>query len=122
MDAGIGIIQDLQSGGVAGVVGAVQKAGTVYNTFQNANLKAVVQQTATDALKQVTNNAISGSPAIGTNVINGGVIAASVLSTGIGTGGIPTGGSLPPTIPVISGGIPSTGAGLNKPIFPVPLR
>lgn len=118
LDAGIGIIQDLQSGGVAGVVGAVQKAGTVYNTFQNANLKAVVQQTATDALK----NVINGSPAIGTNVINGSVIAASVLSTGIGTGGIPTGGTIPPNTPVISGGIPSTGAGLNKPIFPVPPR
>jgi len=120
LDAGIGIIQDLQSGGVAGVVGAVQKAGTVYNTFRNVNLNAVVQQTATDALKQITNNAISGSPAIGTNVINGGIISPSVLSTGIGTGGIFAGGGPPAGTPVISGGIPSTGAGLNKPIFPVP--
>ena len=30
LDAGIGIVQDLQSGGVAGVIGAVQKAGTAY--------------------------------------------------------------------------------------------
>ena len=122
LDTGIGIIEDLQNGGVSGVVGAVQKAGTAYYTWKDVNVRAVAQQTAVDALKQITNNAVSGSPAIGTNVINGGVIAASVLSTGLGTGGIPTGGTVPglPNTSVISGGIPSTGSALNKPIFPIP--
>ena len=36
LDAGIGIIEDLQSGGVAGVLGAIQKAGTVYGTWKDA--------------------------------------------------------------------------------------
>jgi hypothetical protein len=35
LDAGFGIIEDLQSGGVAGIIGSVQKAGTVYNTFKS---------------------------------------------------------------------------------------
>lgn len=62
IDAGIGIIQDLQSGTVGGVVGAVQKAGTVYNTFRGSNLRAVVNQTATDAITGVLRSTQQGNP------------------------------------------------------------
>ena len=56
IDAGVGIIEDLQSGGVAGVVGAIQKAGATYNTFKGKNIQAIVlneaQQAATTVFKQ----------------------------------------------------------------------
>ena len=56
IDAGVGIIQDLQSGGVAGIGGAIQKAGATYNTFKGKNLQAIVvdeaKQAATTVLKQ----------------------------------------------------------------------
>jgi len=62
LDAGLGIISDLESGSVAGVIGAVQKAGTVYNTFRGANLKAVVSQSATDAIQGVLRSTNQGTP------------------------------------------------------------
>lgn len=56
LDAGIGIIEDLQSGTVGGLIGATQKAGTAYNTFKNANLRSVVNAD----VNQSVNNAIRG--------------------------------------------------------------
>jgi hypothetical protein len=43
LDAGLGIISDLQSGGVAGLIGAVQKAGTARNTFKGKDLKSIAK-------------------------------------------------------------------------------
>ena len=44
LDAGIGIYQDLQAGSVAGVIGALQKAGTARQTFRNVNLGQLAGQ------------------------------------------------------------------------------
>jgi hypothetical protein len=41
LDAGGGILEDLQSGGLLGAIGAVQKAGTAYNTFKGKNIKSI---------------------------------------------------------------------------------
>ena len=60
LDAGIGIVEDLQSGGVAGVIGAVQKAGTVYNTFKDAPIRSVVNEEANAAINSVLRTAIPG--------------------------------------------------------------
>jgi hypothetical protein len=56
LDAGIGIIEDLQSGGVAGAIGATQKAMTAYNTLQKSPsigtlLQADIRQSAINAVK-----------------------------------------------------------------------
>lgn len=77
LDAGLGIIQDLQSNSVAGVIGAVQKAGTVYGTFKNANLKSVVKEEAVG----IAQNAIRGinQPGPGSGVLQS-VIPANVLT------------------------------------------
>lgn len=40
LDAGQGIIQDLNSGTVGGLVGAAQTAMRTYNTFKNANIRS----------------------------------------------------------------------------------
>lgn len=58
LDAGIGIYEDLQSGSVAGVIGAVQKAGTAYNTFKGKNIKAIANEEANAALKDVLRTTI----------------------------------------------------------------
>ena len=46
LDAGAGILQDLQSGGVLGAIGAVQKAGTAYNTFKGKNIASIAKSEA----------------------------------------------------------------------------
>ena len=61
LDAGIGIVQDLQSGNLTGVIGAVQKAGTAYNTFKGANIRSVVNEEANSAVKSVIRNSIPGA-------------------------------------------------------------
>ena len=60
LDAGIGIYEDLQSGSVAGVIGAVQKAGTAYNTFRGKDLKAIAREEANAGIKDVLRNTIPG--------------------------------------------------------------
>jgi hypothetical protein len=57
LDAGIGIVEDLQSGGVAGLIGATQKAGTAYFTFKDKNIRATVR----DEVQQGARNIIRGS-------------------------------------------------------------
>jgi hypothetical protein len=47
LDTGAGILQDLQSGNLLGVIGAVQKAGTAYNTFKGKDLKSIAISEAT---------------------------------------------------------------------------
>jgi hypothetical protein len=71
IDAGIGIIQDLQSGGVTGVIGAVQKAGTSYNTFKNAPFKSVVSEEANAALNSVLKSTIPSQVRQAQNSTNG---------------------------------------------------
>lgn len=49
IDAGVGLLQDLQAlqtgqGGLQNVIGAVQKAGTAYQTFKGKNLASIANQ------------------------------------------------------------------------------
>jgi hypothetical protein len=60
LDAGIGIYEDLQSGTVGSLIGAVQKAGTVYQTFKGKDLKAIANEEANAAVKDVLRNTIPG--------------------------------------------------------------
>lgn len=54
LDVAGGISEDLQSGSVLGVIGAVQKAGTFYNTNkQNGGLKTLVASEATALGKDI---------------------------------------------------------------------
>lgn len=62
LDAGLGIVSDLQANSVAGVIGAVQKAGTVYNTFKGANLKAIAKEEAIGGLQGVLRGTQQGTP------------------------------------------------------------
>jgi hypothetical protein len=61
LDAGIGAIEDLQSGGLAGVIGAVQKAGTAYNTFKGKDIGKILKQDTITGVTQVLRNTTPGS-------------------------------------------------------------
>ena len=65
LDTGIGIYNDLQAvangqGGLLNVIGAVQKAGTAYNTFKGKNLQAIAREEANAAVKDVLRSTIPG--------------------------------------------------------------
>jgi hypothetical protein len=53
LSTGEGIMADLESGSVAGLIGAAQKAGAAYNTFKGKNLRSIVQSEAVSLGKQV---------------------------------------------------------------------
>jgi hypothetical protein len=61
LDVGAGIITDLQSGSVTGVIGAIQKAGTAYNTFKGKDLQSVISEEANNAAKQVLQTSLPGA-------------------------------------------------------------
>jgi len=63
LDAAGGIIEDLTSGGPLGIIGAVQKAGTAYNTFKGKDLKSI---------------AVNETVALGTNYLKGSAIPAAM--------------------------------------------
>jgi hypothetical protein len=68
IDAGIGIVTDLQSGGVAGIVGALQKAGTAYDTFKDKNIRSIVNKEVKDSATAILKGSLPAATraAIGT--------------------------------------------------------
>ena len=65
LDAGIGIVQDLNNaifngGDLTAVVGAVQKAGTVNQTWKGKDFRATVNEEANALLKSTLRNNIAG--------------------------------------------------------------
>jgi hypothetical protein len=111
LDAGIGIVEDLQSGGVGGLIGATQKALTAYNTIQKipsvaALAKAEVNQAAQNAIRGALPGVIRGA-------------SSSPLNSPLGIPNQPTtygsGGIFFPTPPVSTrspGFDPSTSGGV----------
>lgn len=61
LDTGIGIYEDLQTGSVASLLGAAQKAGTAYQTFKGKDLQAIAKEEAIAGLKGVLQNTIPGA-------------------------------------------------------------
>jgi hypothetical protein len=60
LDAGIGIFEDLNSKSLAGVIGAVQTAGTVYQTFKGKNIRSIAREEANVAVKDVVRGTLPG--------------------------------------------------------------
>jgi hypothetical protein len=69
LDAGIGIIGDLQAGSLQGLLGAVQTAGRTYNTFRGKNIQAIANEEARSAARQVVQQDL---PSATRAVINNG--------------------------------------------------
>lgn len=56
LDAGVGIIQDLGTGGPMGVIGAVQTAGRAYDTFRGSNIGSILSQEIKDGARDAIRN------------------------------------------------------------------
>jgi hypothetical protein len=65
------IVDDLQSGSIQGIIGAVQVAGKTYNTFKNQNISAVVSNEANQLLKTVVQTQLPGVARSAMNSANG---------------------------------------------------
>lgn len=61
LDTAEGIMEDLESGSVLGVIGAIQKAGTAYNTFKGKNLSSIVKSEATALGKNILIGSLPGA-------------------------------------------------------------
>ena len=61
LDTGVGILDDLQSGSVLGLIGAAQKAGTAYNTFKGKDIKAITTSEAKALGKSAVIQALPGA-------------------------------------------------------------
>jgi hypothetical protein len=59
LDSGIGILEDLQSGSVLGLIGAAQTAGRTYNTFKGKPLAAI---TKSESLALGKNSVVQALP------------------------------------------------------------
>lgn len=86
LDAAEGAIKDLQSGNLGGLIGAAQKAGTVYNTFKGKDLQAI---TKSETVRLGTNEIIKSLPGAVRPVLNRptGVFIPTPRAPGNTTGG-----------------------------------
>lgn len=76
VDAGIGVYEDLEAiltgrGGLQNVIGAVQKAGTAYQTFKGKDIASIANQEAKQAAKQVLAASLPGAARQAVNAANG---------------------------------------------------
>ena len=76
IDAGIGIVEDLNAlasgqGSLNNVIGAVQKAGTTYNTFKNKSIASIANQDAKLAAQQIAQYSLPGYTRQALGSVNG---------------------------------------------------
>ncbi len=103
LDAGIGLLEDLNAlqtgqGGLQNVLGAVQKAGTAYQTFKGKNIASIANQEARQAANQILQTSLPGAMRLAINTGNGMLFPKQTVSnitnpttgqtvgTGIGAG------------------------------------
>jgi hypothetical protein len=58
IDAGLGIAQDLASGGVAGLIGATQKALSAYDTYKDKDLASIARTEVRTSAKTIGKGAL----------------------------------------------------------------
>jgi hypothetical protein len=76
VDAGIGLLEDLNAlqtgqGGIQNILGAVQKAGTAYQTFKGKNIASIANQEAKQAANQILQTSLPGAMRQVVNAGNG---------------------------------------------------
>lgn len=82
VDAGIGAIEDLNAlmtgrGSVQNIIGAVQKAGTAYETFKNKNIRSIVNTEVKEASTQILQQSLPGATRQAVNSANGMIFPTS---------------------------------------------
>jgi hypothetical protein len=93
VDAGIGLLEDLNAlqtgqGGLQNVLGAVQKAGTAYQTFKGKNIASIANQEAKQAANQILQYSLPGAVRQAVNAANGQFFPSAPKNptTGVGLG------------------------------------
>jgi len=76
VDAGIGLLEDLNAlqtgqGGLQNIIGAVQTAGTTYQTFKGKNIASIANQEAKQAANQILQTSLPGAMRQVVNAGNG---------------------------------------------------
>ena len=71
LDSGIGILEDLQSNSVLGLIGAAQTAGRTYNTFKGKNLAAITKSESVALGKGAVVQALPGATRSAANRADG---------------------------------------------------
>jgi hypothetical protein len=97
IDAAIGTTQDLQAlasgqGGLQNVIGAVQTAGTAYNTFKGASIGNIFNADVKQQARNISLYSLPGWVNKGVNATNG-MIFPKAPTVGPGTGRINGGGA-----------------------------
>jgi hypothetical protein len=92
VDAGVGLLEDLNAlqtgqGGLQNVLGAVQKAGTAFETFKGKNIASIANTEARQAANQILQTSLPGAVRQAANSGNGQLfLKAPKLGTGVGSG------------------------------------
>jgi hypothetical protein len=58
LDVGVGIAEDLASGGVAGIIGAAQKASAAYNTYKGKDLASIANKEVKNSAKVIAKGSL----------------------------------------------------------------
>jgi len=77
LDTASGILEDLSSGSVLGLIGAAQKAGTAYNTFKGKDLKSIAVSDATALGKNAIITSLPGATRSVANKVDGWIFPTS---------------------------------------------
>jgi len=80
LSTGNGILQDLQSGSVMGLIGAAQKASAAYNTFKGKNLRSIVKAEAVSLGKDVLNQFGPGAIRSAVNKADGWIFPSATAA------------------------------------------
>ncbi len=79
LDTAAGILEDLSSGSVLGAIGAVQKAGTAYNTFKGKDLKSIAVSETTALGKNAIIQSLPGATRAVANKADGWIFPTATF-------------------------------------------
>ena len=103
IDAAGGIITDLSAGNLAGVVGAIQKGGTAYETFKGRDLQAILKTESENIARSQIKQDLPGAA-------RGVLFPKAPVAQSVGSKAPAT---LKPVTTVVAGAVPTN---LTKPI------
>lgn len=91
LETGEGILADLESNSVTGLIGAAQKAGTAYNTWKGKDIKSVVRNEATSLGTQAIRQLGPNYTRAAINKADGWVFPTQQRDRQLTAAGLPTG-------------------------------
>lgn len=81
LDTAAGILEDLSSGSVLGLIGAAQKAGTAYDTFKDKDIKSIAVSETTALGKNAIIQSLPGATRAVANKADGWIFPTATTQT-----------------------------------------